>query len=48
MSSEEPAKVRPRVTMAELLAKFDPEKHRHELMLDGAPVGTETRWREID
>ena len=34
---------RPRVTMAELLARFDPKKHRHELMLDDAPVGSETR-----
>jgi len=34
---------RPRVTMAELLAKFDPEKHRHELMFDVAPAGTETK-----
>lgn len=29
--------------MADLLAKFDPSKHRHDLMLDDAPVGTETR-----
>jgi antitoxin component of MazEF toxin-antitoxin module len=34
---------RPRVTMAELLAKFDPAKHRHDLQLDVEPVGTETR-----
>jgi antitoxin component of MazEF toxin-antitoxin module len=34
---------RPRVTMTELLAKFDPEKHRHELAFDSDPTGTETR-----
>jgi antitoxin MazE len=34
---------RPRVTMTALLAAFDPAKHRHTLMLDDAPVGTETR-----
>jgi antitoxin MazE len=33
---------RPRVTMTELLARFDPEKHRHELAFDGSPIGTET------
>jgi antitoxin MazE len=33
---------RPRVTMAELLSRFDPAKHRHDLQLDVAPVGTET------
>ncbi len=33
---------RPRVTMAELLAQFDPAKHRHDLAFDVAPVGTET------
>jgi antitoxin component of MazEF toxin-antitoxin module len=33
---------RPKVTMSDLLARFDPAKHRHELMLDAAPVGTET------
>ncbi len=34
---------RPRVTMAELLARFDPAKHRHDLQLDVGPAGTETR-----
>ena len=34
---------RPAVTMADLLAKFDPEKHRHDLMLDVEPIGIETR-----
>ena len=34
---------RPRVTMAELLAQFDPAKHRHDLQLDVEPVGNETR-----
>jgi antitoxin component of MazEF toxin-antitoxin module len=34
---------RPRVTMAALLAQFDPEKHRHDIALDVNPVGTETR-----
>jgi antitoxin MazE len=34
---------RPKVSMADLLAKFDPSKHRHDLMLDDAPVGTETQ-----
>jgi len=29
--------------MAELLARFDPEKHRHPLHLDVPPVGGETR-----
>ncbi len=33
---------RPRVTMAELLASFDPEQHRHDLQLHDEPVGTET------
>jgi hypothetical protein len=32
-----------RVTMAELLVRFDPEKHRHDLVLDDAPAGTETQ-----
>ncbi|HWX46967.1 MAG TPA: AbrB/MazE/SpoVT family DNA-binding domain-containing protein [Roseomonas sp.] len=36
-------KQRPQVTMAELLARFDPEKHRHPLHLDVPPVGGETR-----
>ena len=35
--------IRPRreVTLDSLLARFDPEKHRHPLMLDDAPVGRE-------
>lgn len=33
---------RPRVTLDDLLARYDPKKHRHELMLDGPPVGAET------
>ncbi len=33
---------RPRVTMAELLARFDPAKHRHDLAFDLEPAGTET------
>jgi len=33
---------RPQVTMAELLARFDPAKHRHPLQLDGEPLGSET------
>jgi hypothetical protein len=28
--------------MAELLAQFDPAKHRHDLAFDVAPVGSET------
>jgi antitoxin component of MazEF toxin-antitoxin module len=34
---------RPRVTMAALLAHFDPEKHRHDIAFDVDPEGTETR-----
>lgn len=34
---------RPRVTMDELLARFDPDKHRHELSFDLDPAGIETR-----
>jgi antitoxin MazE len=34
---------RPRVRLEDLLAKFDPEKHRHEPMLDDEPIGRETR-----
>jgi antitoxin MazE len=34
---------RPRVSMSDLLARFDPEKHRHDLVFDSEPVGTETR-----
>lgn len=33
---------RARVTLDDLLAQFDPEKHRHEPLLDDAPVGRET------
>jgi len=35
--------IRPRreVTLDSLLARFDPAKHRHPLMLDDAPVGRE-------
>jgi antitoxin component of MazEF toxin-antitoxin module len=33
---------RARVTMAELLASFDPEKHRHDLAFDVEPAGSET------
>jgi antitoxin component of MazEF toxin-antitoxin module len=36
-------KQRPHVTMAELLAQFDPAKHRHDLAFDLEPTGTETR-----
>jgi hypothetical protein len=32
----------PRVTMADLLARFDPAKHRHDLAFNGDPVGNET------
>jgi len=34
---------RPKVTMAELLTRFDPHKHRHELVFDDEPIGNETR-----
>ena len=34
---------RPRVTMAALLAQFDPQKHRHDAAFDLDPAGTETR-----
>jgi antitoxin component of MazEF toxin-antitoxin module len=33
---------RPRITMTELLAQFDPQKHRHDLAFDVEPAGTET------
>ena len=33
---------RPHVTMAELLARFDPATHRRDLQLDGVPAGIET------
>jgi antitoxin component of MazEF toxin-antitoxin module len=36
-------RAQPRVTMTELLEKFDPEKHRHDLAFDQEPAGTETR-----
>jgi antitoxin component of MazEF toxin-antitoxin module len=32
---------RPLVTLDALLARFDPTKHRHELLLDDPPVGIE-------
>jgi antitoxin component of MazEF toxin-antitoxin module len=34
---------RPQVTMADLLSKLDPEKHRHDIAFDTPPTGTETR-----
>jgi antitoxin component of MazEF toxin-antitoxin module len=34
---------RPRVLMDDLLAQFDPGKHRHDLVFDGEPIGTETQ-----
>lgn len=34
---------RPRVTMADLLARFDPQLHRHDLQFDNEPMGSETR-----
>ena len=34
---------RPRVTMTELLAAFDPSQHRHDLQFDVELVGNETR-----
>jgi antitoxin component of MazEF toxin-antitoxin module len=33
---------RPHVTMADLLARFDPTKHRHTVQVDDDPLGTET------
>jgi antitoxin component of MazEF toxin-antitoxin module len=36
-------RARPRVRLEDLLARFDPEKHRHDPMLDDEPVGRETR-----
>lgn len=32
---------RPRVTLDELLARYEPEAHRHDLILDDPPVGNE-------
>jgi hypothetical protein len=29
--------------MADLLARFDPEKHLHDIAFDTPPSGTETR-----
>lgn len=34
---------RARVRIEDLLAKFDPDKHRHAPMLDDSPVGIETQ-----
>lgn len=34
---------RPRVSLDELLARFDPAEHRSDPLLDGAPTGSETR-----
>jgi antitoxin component of MazEF toxin-antitoxin module len=34
---------RPHVRLDDLLAKFDPQKHRHAPMLDDGPVGLETQ-----
>jgi antitoxin component of MazEF toxin-antitoxin module len=36
-------KPRPRVRLDDLLARFDPKKHRHAPMLDDEPVGNETQ-----
>jgi antitoxin component of MazEF toxin-antitoxin module len=33
---------RPRASMAELLSRFDPQAHRHDLALDAEPAGRET------
>ena len=33
---------RPRVTMTDLLARFDPALHRHDLQFDDEPMGSET------
>ena len=43
---EEEAVIRdrwPQVSMAALLARFDPARHRRELVFDVDPVGNETR-----
>jgi hypothetical protein len=29
-------------TLNDLLARFDPEKHKHELLMDDKPMGRET------
>ena len=34
---------RPQVRLDDLLARFDPDKHRHEPILDDAPAGRESR-----
>jgi antitoxin component of MazEF toxin-antitoxin module len=34
---------RPCVTMAELLARFDPATHQHDLAFDGDAAGSETK-----
>ena len=34
---------RPRVRLEDLLARFDPKKHRHAPVLDDEPVGNESR-----
>lgn len=34
---------RPRVTMDELLAGFDPAEHRRDPLLDDVPIGSETK-----
>jgi antitoxin component of MazEF toxin-antitoxin module len=34
---------RPRVSLDDLLARFDPQLHRHAPLLDDAPRGNETR-----
>jgi antitoxin component of MazEF toxin-antitoxin module len=33
---------RPKVTMSELLATFDPGRHAHDLTFDAEPAGNET------
>jgi len=34
---------RPQVRLDDLLARFDPDRHRHEPILDSAPAGRESR-----
>ena len=41
-SSDEVVTPTPRVTMAGLLARFDPANHRHDLVFDIEARGTET------